>query len=233
MIHVLVAVLLSFAPASGAAKDTIVIAQGVDPTTLDPQNHYETPAFNVLMNIYETLLLRSDDMKIQPLLATSYKLIDDNTWEFKLRKGVKFQNGEEFNAAAVKFSLERISDPKNKMKQTPLQGVVDRIDIVDDYTVRIITKKPYPYLDAQLSHIGAIMPPKYVQEKGPSYIAANPVGTGPYKLVRWVKDDQLILEANENYWGGSPKIKKSDLPPHSGGHHPRRRTPDPGAGSHR
>ena len=61
-------------------------------------------------------------MKIQPLLATSYKLIDDHTWEFRLRKGVKFQNGEEFNAAAVKFSLERISDPKNKMKQTTLAG---------------------------------------------------------------------------------------------------------------
>ena len=208
VIHVLVGVLLSLGLASGAAKDTIVIAQGVDPTTLDPQNHYETPAFNVLLNIYETLLLRSDDMKIQPLLATSYKLIDDNTWEFRLRKGVKFQNGEEFNAAAVKFSLERISDPKNKMKQTTLQGVVERIDIIDDFTVRIVTKKPYPYLDAQLGHIGAIMPPKYVQEKGPAYVAANPIGTGPYKLVRWVKDDQLLLEANENYWGGAPRIKK-------------------------
>ncbi len=81
-----------FGPAFAAPKDTIVIAQGVDPGTLDPQNHFETPAFNVLLNIYETLLLRSDDMKLQPLLATSWKLVNETTWEFKLQKGVKFQN---------------------------------------------------------------------------------------------------------------------------------------------
>jgi len=208
LVFVLTVVLLNFGPAFGASKDTIVIAQGVDPTTLDPHNHFETPAFNVCLNIYDTLLIRSDDMKIQPLLATSYKLINDNTWEFKLQKGVKFHNGENFNAATVKFSLERMADPKNKLKQTTLQGVIDRVDIIDDYTVRIITNKPYPYLDSQLAHIGAMLPPKYFQEKGPTYIAANPVGTGPYKLVRWVKDDQLVLQANENYWRGAPKIKK-------------------------
>ncbi len=194
--------------AAAGPKDTVVIAQGVDPGTLDPQNHYETPAFNVLLNIYETLLLRSDDMKLQPLLASSWKLVNDTTWEFKLQKGVKFHNGEDFNAAVVKFSLERIADPKNKLKQTTLVGIIDRVEIVDDYTVRITTTKPYPYLDAQLGHIGAMMPPKYTQEKGPAYIAANPVGTGPYKFARWVKDDHLTLEANEKYWRGAPKIKK-------------------------
>ncbi len=203
----------SFAPAIAAPKDTLVIAQGVDPGTLDPQNHYETPAFNVLLNVYETLLVRNDEMKLTPLLATSWKLINDTTWEFALRKGVKFQNGEEFNAAAVKFSLERIADGKNKLKQTTLVGIIDRVDIINDYTVRVITTKPYPYLDAQLGHIGAIMPPKYTQEKGPAYIALNPVGTGPYKFVRWVKDDQLVLEANEKYWGGAPRIKKVTFRP--------------------
>lgn len=208
LVFILVSVFLISGPASGAPQDTIIIAQGVDPGTLDPQNHFETPAFTVLLNIYETLLARDDDMKLRPLLASSWKLVNDNTWEFKLQKGVKFQNGEDFNAAAVKFSLERIADPKNKLKQTTLVGIIDRVEIIDDYTVRVITTKPYPYLDAQLGHIGAMMPPKYTQEKGASYIAANPIGTGPYKFVRWVKDDQLILEANEKYWRGMPKIKK-------------------------
>jgi peptide/nickel transport system substrate-binding protein len=185
----------------------VVIAQGVDPGTLDPQDHYETPAFNVLLNIYETLFLRDDEMKLQPLLATYSKLINDNTWEFGLRKGIKFHNGEDFNAAAVKFSLERIADPKNKLKQTTLQGIITKVDIIDDYTVRVTTSKPYPYLDAQLGHIGAIMPPKHTQEKGKG-ISNSPVGTGPFKFVRWVKDDQLSLEANEQYWRGAPKIKK-------------------------
>jgi peptide/nickel transport system substrate-binding protein len=205
---ILISILLSLGPAAAAPKDTIVIAQGVDPITLDPQDHFETPAFNVLLNIYETLLVRDDEMKLTPLLATSWKLVNDTTWEFALRKGVKFQNGEDFNAAAVKFSLERIADGKNKLKQTTLVGIIDRVEIIDDYTVRVITTKPYPYLDAQLGHIGAILPPKYTQEKGPSHIARNPVGTGPYKFVRWIKDDQLTLEADDSYWGGAPKIKK-------------------------
>ena len=200
--------LLGYGSLLAAPKDTILIAQGTDPTTLDPQDHFEMPAFCVLINIYETLLVRSDDMKIQPLLATSWKIINDTTWEFSLRKGVKFHNGEDFNAAAVKFSLERINDPKNKLKQTTLQGILDRVEVIDDYTIRIVTKKPYPYLDAQLSHIGAIMPPKYIQEKGKNHIIGNPVGTGPYKFVGWVKDDHLVLEANENYWRGAPQIKK-------------------------
>lgn len=194
-------------PAASAPKDTVVIAQGVDPSTLDPQNHYETPAFNILLNIYETLLVRNDEMKLEPLLATSWRLVNDLTWEFKLRKNVKFQNGEDFNAYVVKFSLERMNNPKNKLKQTTLQGIIEKIEIIDDYTIRIITRKPYPYLDAQLSHIGAMIPPKYLQEKGAVFFGANPVGTGPYKFVRWIKDDQLVLTANENYWGGKPKIK--------------------------
>jgi peptide/nickel transport system substrate-binding protein len=193
--------------AFAAPKDTVVIAQGVDPSTLDPQDHYETPAFNVLLNVYETLFLRDDEMKLQPMLATYSKLINDTTWEFGLRKGIKFHNGEEFNAAAVKYSLERIADPKNKLKQTTLQGIITKVDMLDDYTVRVITSKPYPYLDSQLGHIGAIMAPKHTQEKGKG-ISSSPVGTGPYKFVRWVKDDQLSLEANEKYWRGAPKIKK-------------------------
>lgn len=194
--------------AFAAPKDTAVIAQGVDPSTLDPHNHQETPAFNVLLNIYDTLLIRDDNLKIQPLLASSYKLIDDNTWEFKLRKGVKFHNGEDFNAASVKFTLERMADPAKKLRQSYFQGIISRVDIVDDYTVRVLTTKPYPYLDAQLSHVGAMLPPKHVQEKGEKDLAANPVGTGAYKFVKWVKDDQLVLEANPNYWRGAPRIKK-------------------------
>jgi len=215
LIGVLGLIFLGFGLASGAAKDknTIVIAQGVDPSTLDPHNHQETPAYNICLNIYDTLLIRDDDMKITPLLATSYKLINETTWEFKLRQGVKFQNGEDFNAASVKFTLERMADPKNKLKQTFFQGVIDRVDVVDDYTARVITKKPYPYLDAQLSHIGGMLPPKYAQEKGPAYLATHPVGTGAYKLVRWVKDDHLLLEANEKHWRGSPRIKKAIFKP--------------------
>jgi peptide/nickel transport system substrate-binding protein len=83
---------LRFHIASGAPKDTVVIAQGVDPTTMDPHYRYDSPAFNITMNIFENLLIRPADLKIEPLLATSYQLINDTTWEFALRKGVKFHN---------------------------------------------------------------------------------------------------------------------------------------------
>jgi len=194
--------------AFAAPKDTVVIAQGVDPSTLDPHNHQETPAFNVLLNIYDTLLIRDDNLKIQPLLASSYKIVDEKTWEFKLRKGVKFHNGEDFNAASVKYTLERMADPAKKLRQSYFQGIISRVDIVDDYTVRILTTKPYPFLDAQLSHVGAMLPPKHLQEKGEKELATNPIGTGAYKFVKWVKDDQLVMEANPNYWRGAPRIKK-------------------------
>ncbi len=77
----------------------------------------------------------------KPLLAESYKIVNDKTWEFKLRKGVKFHNGEDFNAAAVKFVLERMADPKLKLRQTVFQGVIDRVDVMDDYTFRIVTPR--------------------------------------------------------------------------------------------
>ena len=206
---ILPVVLLSFGLSYAARdKDTIVIVQGVDPTTMDPQNHMETPAWNVHLQMFDTLLQRDSGIKIKPLLAESYKIVDDHTWEFKLRKGVKFHNGEDFNAAAVKFVLERMADPKLKLRQTVFQGVIDRVDVVDDYTARIVTKKPYPVMDAMLCIYGQVIPPKYFQEKGPVHFALNPVGTGPYKFVRWVKDDHILLEANPNYWRGAPKVKK-------------------------
>jgi peptide/nickel transport system substrate-binding protein len=161
---------LSFGLALGAArdKDTLVIAQGVDASSLDSMGLVDTPSSNVRLNIYDTLLQRDANLEIEPLLAESYKLIDDLTWEFKLRKGIKFHNGEDFNAAVVKFNLERLADPKNKLPQTFLIGVLDRVDIVDDYTVRVITKKPYPTLDARFCLFGGMIAPKYLQEKDPS-----------------------------------------------------------------
>jgi len=202
-------ILLSFGLSSGAGdKDTLVIAQGVDPTTMDPQNHMETPAWNVHLQMFDTLLQRDPDIKIKPLLAESYRIVNDLTWEFKLRKGVKFHDGEDFNAAAVKFVLERMADPKLKLRQTVFQGIIDRVDVMDDYTVRIITKKPYPVMDAMLCIYGQVIPPKYFQEKGPAHFANNPVGTGAYKFVRWIKDDHILLEANNQYWRGAPKIQK-------------------------
>ncbi len=201
------AFLVLVAPAVWAAPSgKVVVAQGVDPTTLDPQDHEETPAYNVLLNIYDTLLVRDKDLKITPWLATSYKLINPTTWEFKLRQRVKFTNGEEFDAEAAKFSLERMANPANNLRMTALR-TIDHVEVMDKYTVHIVTKKPFPTLDAQLCLRGAMIPPKYFKEHDKAFLALNPVGTGAFKFVKWVKDEQIELEANEQWWHGAPKIK--------------------------
>ncbi len=199
--------LLALAPLAWAAPSgKVVVAQGVDPSTLDPHDHEEQPAFNVLLNIYDTLLVRDKDLKIAPWLATSYKIINPTTWEFKLRQGVKFTNGEEFDAEAAKFSLERVANPANNLRLTALRPI-DRVEVIDKYTIHIITKKPYPVLDTHLCIRGAMVPPKYFKEHDKAFLARNPVGTGAYKFVTWVKDDRIEFEANEQWWHGAPKIK--------------------------
>ncbi|HTU00650.1 MAG TPA: ABC transporter substrate-binding protein, partial [Candidatus Sulfotelmatobacter sp.] len=201
------AFLVLVAPAAWAAPSgKVTVAQGVDPTTLDPQDHEETPAFNVLLNIYDTLLVRDKDLKITPWLATSYKLINPTTWEFKLRQGVKFHDGEEFDAEVAKFSLERMANPANNLKMTALR-TIDHVDVVDKFTIRVVTKKPFPTLPAHFTLRGAMLPPKYFKEHDKAFLARNPLGSGPFKFVRWVKDDRIELEANEQWWHGAPKIK--------------------------
>src|SRR6266511_4217427 len=151
--------------AAGAPEGKIVIAQGVDPTTLDPQWHEESPAYNVLLNVYDTLLFRDKDLKIIPWLAESWKLVNPTTWEFKIRKGVKFHNGEEVDADAVKFSLERIRDPELKARQSVYFRLVTSVDVVDKHTVRVLTSRPYPTLENQLALRGHVMPPGHFRGK--------------------------------------------------------------------
>src|SRR6266545_1561921 len=194
--------------AEAAAEGKVVIAQGVDPTTLDPHLHLETPASNVLLQMYDTLLYRDKDLKLIPWLAESWRLVEPTVWEFKLRKGVKFHNGEDVDAEAVKYSLERIIDPNVKpQRQITFFNLVERVDVVDKLTARVITKKPFPVLENNLALLGNIVPPRYFKSNDMAHLAKNPVGSGPYKFVRWIKDEQIVMEANEKWWGGPVKVK--------------------------
>ena len=193
-----------------APPGTVTIAQGVDPTTLDPMNHQETPAGNLARNLFDTLLERDGTLALRPALAAELpKLVAPTTWEFKLRPGVKFHNGEPLDAEAVKFSLERLVDPKLKLRAASAFAPISHVEVVDPLTLRIHTKAPWPILDTLMSGSAAsILPPKHYRDKELTHVARNPVGSGPYKFVRWVKDDRIELEANESYWRGAPRVKR-------------------------
>ncbi|HEV8675437.1 MAG TPA: ABC transporter substrate-binding protein [Methylomirabilota bacterium] len=195
--------------AAAAPAGKVVIAQGVDPTSLDTMNQQETPASNLARHLYEGLVVRDQNLDIVPALATELpKLVAPTTWEVKLRRGVRFHNGEEFNGESVKWSLERLANPANKLRATPNFTSIDRVEIVDPYTVRVHTKKPWPiFVKAMVFAQAAMYPPKAYEGKDTTYISKNPIGTGPYKYVRWSKDEEIVLEANEHYWRGAPKIK--------------------------
>jgi peptide/nickel transport system substrate-binding protein len=197
------------AAALAAPAGKVVIAQGVDPTTLDTMNQSETPASNLAINLWDTLYERDQALKIVPLLATEMpRLVAPTTWEVKLRKGVKFHNGEDFNAESVKFSLERLAQGQGKLRGATFFAPIDRVDIVDPLTVRVHTRKPWPTFTVVMTFNQASMyPPVAYKDKDTTFISRNPIGTGPYKFVRWSKDEEIVLEANDQYWRGGPKIK--------------------------
>jgi peptide/nickel transport system substrate-binding protein len=194
-------------PATSAPAGQVIIAQGVDPTTLDPHWHEETAAYSVLLNIYDTLLFRDRDLKLIPWLAESWRMVTPTTWEFRIRRGVRFHNGEELDADAVKWSLDRLRDPELKNRQAGNFRLVSAVEVIDKFGVRITTAKPFPTLENHLALRGAIMAPGHFRGKDKLFADRNPVGTGPYKFIRWDKDEQIVLEANEQWWRGAPKVK--------------------------
>jgi peptide/nickel transport system substrate-binding protein len=129
-------------------------------------------------------------------------------WEVKLRKGVKFHNGEDFNAESAKFSLERLAHGQGKLRGATFFAPIDRVEIVDPYTIRVHTKKPWPTFGVVMTFNQASMyPPKASKDKDTAALSKAPIGTGPFKFVRWAKDEEIVLEANEQYWRGAPKVK--------------------------
>ncbi|MBP0618096.1 ABC transporter substrate-binding protein [Jiella mangrovi] len=192
---------------AAAAQNEITIARSVSTTAMDPG--FLREAATIVDNIFDTLVMRDDDMKLVPGLADSWKAIDDTTWQFNLRHGVKFHDGEDFNADAVKFTIDRILDPAANSPTISYIRTIASVEVVDPYTVRIKTNGPDPLLPTRMSRYPTyIVPPKYVQKVGNDVFARKPVGTGPYKFVEFIPDQHVILEANEDYWRGKPSIKK-------------------------
>jgi len=182
------------------------VVQTAEPTSLDPISNTLSVTQNLLEgNVFEALVMRKDNMVLAPGLATAWRSVSPTTWEFDLRHGVKFQNGEAFDATSVVFTFQTILDPKNNNPFRPFLDVIASVTKVDDYTVRIETKQPYAPLVASLYPI-MMLPPKAYQDMGSDAFGQHPIGTGPYDVTEWVKDDHITLRANPGYWNGAPAI---------------------------
>jgi peptide/nickel transport system substrate-binding protein len=199
---------LSWAPAvqSQTRGKEIVVGLGAEPRTMLAVTIVDWTTNNMLEHIYDRLLDRdAKTLKPKPMLATGWKIVNDTTWEFTLRQGVKFHNGEPFNAQSVKATLEYALDPASKSHYAASSywKPVKEVQIVNDYTVRLITGKPWPSLIDHASLTNSLMmPPKALKEQGAQALAQKPIGTGPFRFVEWKRDDRLVLERNPDYWQG-------------------------------
>ncbi|MGC7871884.1 ABC transporter substrate-binding protein [Desulfosporosinus sp. SYSU MS00001] len=200
---------------SGSSKgsDTLVYAQGAEPRGLDPALVDDGESAKVMSNIYEGLLkYDKDSTKVEPSLATSWDVSSDGlSYTFHLRKGVKFQDGTDFNADAVKVNIDRQLPPKVTQDMAYASfvfGSVKDVQVVDPNTVKInLTSPSTPFLKNLAMIMAAPMiSPKALKDNN-NNVNQAPVGTGPYKFVKWDKDQDIVLVANDQYWGTKPLIK--------------------------
>jgi len=205
----LIAMLLAFTACGGGnkapeGKTELVVAQAADPKSLDPHASNDNPSARITSQIYNALVELDDNMEVQPQLAESWEQPDAKTIVFKLKQGVKFHNGEELKASDVKFSLERAL--KSPLVEH-IVGMINTVDVIDDYTVKVTTKEEFAPMLAHLAHPASfILNEKAVTEAGDSY-ASKPVGTGPFKFVSYAAGDNVTLAANEEYFAGAPAMK--------------------------
>ncbi|MCM3080631.1 ABC transporter substrate-binding protein [Brevibacillus invocatus] len=193
--------------ATSPKKTDLVIGMEADAATMLPVTVQQYITDVQLRNIYDSLIDRDMDGNFVPVLATEWKNVDDLTWEFTLKEGIKFHNGEDFNAEAVKFTIDYILKEENKSFYRSRWTNVKEAKVIDNYKVHFITTKPFPALLERVADDLMIMPPKYIAQVGLQEAAKNPVGTGPYKFKKWTRDQSLELVANEEYWRGAPSIK--------------------------
>src|SRR5437773_9727795 len=200
--------LLSIAAVPAFAAKDVVFAVASTFTTTDPYDANDTLSQAMAKSFYEGLYGFDKDMKMIPVLAESYEASKDGlVYTVKLKKGIKFHDGTDFKADAVKANFDRVTNPDNKLKRYGLYNNIGKTEVVDDYTAKITLKTPFSAFINQLAHPSGVMISPTALKKYGKDIAFNPVGTGPFKFVEWKPTDNLKVAKNENYWrNGLPKV---------------------------
>jgi peptide/nickel transport system substrate-binding protein len=187
-------------------SDTLRMAYDQAPESVDPYFNNVRIGVIIAANVWDTLLYRDPlTHEYKGQLAKSWKQIDDRTLEFELREGVKFHNGEEFDADSVVYTLTFVADPKNKATTQQNVSWIQKVEKLGKYKVRVISKQPFPGAKEYLSTTVAIHPAKYYKEAGPKGMNAKPVGSGPYKVAEYIPGKSITLERNTEYFKDSPK----------------------------
>ncbi|MBM3217585.1 MAG: hypothetical protein FJZ38_02695 [Candidatus Rokubacteria bacterium] len=208
---VVLILLLPIVAVAQTRDETIIYAVQSDLPNWDPPNSVLRESIIMGYHVFDHLAARDlKTGKVGPSLATSWKALDDTTWEVKLRTGVKFHDGSPFTAKDVKASFDRVLDPEKKLTARGNHLKIKSVEILDDHTVRFKTDGPYPLFAERLTAL-VMQSEKVMKEKSHEWMQENPIGTGPYKLVKWSKKQEHVLIRNEDYWGTKPAFKHMKL----------------------
>jgi peptide/nickel transport system substrate-binding protein len=192
--------------AVGAKAEDLTIAFGTDVTGINAFDGVTGPSRVMTDHIAEGLT-RIINGQMVPWLATEWRLVDDVTWEFNLRPGVVFHNGEPFTAEAVRFTVAAIQDEANRSPYRSQYAFIQEVQVIDDLTVRIVTRAPNPTMLINMPNLSMI-PPGYFAEVGADGYRRNPIGTGPYRFVEHIRDSRAVIEAFPDYWGGPQRFER-------------------------
>jgi peptide/nickel transport system substrate-binding protein len=192
-------------PALVAAKP-LTIGLASEPTAMDPHFHNLGPNNSLSTHIYDQLVLMDEKQNLQPGLAISWKPLDDTTWEFKLRQGVKFHDGTPFNADDVLFTFERAPNVEGSPSSFGTYTKGKTLKKIDDYTVHIVTERPYPLMPNDVSAVHIVSKKHGAGAKTADYNSGKAaIGTGPYRFKEYVPGDRIVIQRNEDYWGAKPE----------------------------
>ncbi|HYY85270.1 MAG TPA: ABC transporter substrate-binding protein [Beijerinckiaceae bacterium] len=214
-----------------ALAQELKIGLSAEPTSIDPHFHNLTPNNALRAHIFDALLAQDAEQKLKPALATSWRAVDDTTWEFKLRPGVKFSNGMEFSARDAIYTVCRIPTVENSPSSmnSHVRGIT-AMEVPDPQTLIIKTAGPQPILPINLSVLGILSaqvngaenvkyrvggcenlgtPPKSADFNDP----AKAIGTGPFKLANYTRGTHILLERNDSHWGDKPQWDKVTMRP--------------------
>ena len=176
--------------------------------TGDPRLMVDTSAARLRELVYDGLVYVKADFVPAPMLAESWENPDEKTWVFHLRKGVKFHNGQELKADDVKYTFDSELDPKLNAPGRANYAPIQKVEVVDDYTVKFTLSSAYsPFL----AYMGLGIIPKAVAEQAGSDLANKPIGAGPFKFVSWQRAASIVFEAFPDYWGGRPKLDRIEF----------------------